>query len=277
VEFFLTVGAPEDEIERLKERLAALSPANVGYYIEMSRRRGMDGGWFLLGDYEFTTAVECLGGGTPRQLLEEWTQNPFVGRDFVPETPVKIERCHFFGRDIGATPPRQTEFRFLLPGDTLEEQLEAAQSLYNIQKVPWVSDLHIGYLQDHPPRGRLMITAIAVEESIVQISLCAPNPNEELYISLSPPDETRPKLVELQLELGFLLPSVVEFRHLMPSFGYQVYEEGPSVHFHYLVRTVLLPALTFRWWKNISKFNGLSEWRQKLSYSILCSCQELDK
>lgn len=217
------MGAPEDEVANLKGRLDSLAPENVGYYIEMSEKRGMDGGWFLIGDYPISTAMDCMDCGTPRDSIAEWTKQH------------SIEKCHFFARDIGATPPRQTEIRLVLPGETLKDQLAAAENLYTNLGVPFVPQDELAHLHNYPTTDQLHLTVIAVEASAVQLGLCVPKPSEDLFIAICRHHRAKQELHDLQLELGFLLPSFLEFRYLMPGYGYLVYTEGHSVHFHYQV------------------------------------------
>eukprot|EP01127_Copromyxa_protea_P001502 TRINITY_DN11483_c0_g1_i1.p1 TRINITY_DN11483_c0_g1~~TRINITY_DN11483_c0_g1_i1.p1 ORF type:complete len:398 (+),score=49.26 TRINITY_DN11483_c0_g1_i1:15-1208(+) len=222
IDFFLLVGAPETEVESLKSRLASLSPPTVGYYIEMSKKRGMDGGWFLLGDYQFDKVSDCLEEGMTRSQIESWVKG------MSPE-----DRCHFFGRDVGSSPPRQCEFRFLLPGDTFTEQMRVAEELFVTLGVPFIVPAELSILTKHPPTTRLHLTVIAVQHGIVQLGLVVPMPSEDLYAKLCQYHRVEDRLQEYQTDLGFLLPSFVEFRYLMPGFGYNVYDEGHTTHFIY--------------------------------------------
>lgn len=234
IDFFATVGAPEEELDSLQKRLKVISPGNVGYYIEMSKKHGMDGGWFLIGDYPFSTAADCQDEGDPKMKILGWTQNPFNAP--IADETLKIERCHFFGRDIGSTPPRQSEVRVILPGKDFEEQLNAAHVLYDLLGVPHVPENEVALMRQFPPVETLTLTIISVGDQPVQLGLCVPKPPEDLYVGICQIYKVQDPLKEYQLEMGFLLPSCVEFRYLMVGFGYSVYVEGHTTHFHYNVR-----------------------------------------
>jgi len=111
VDFFWNVGAPEGEIDRLNDIGAQINPPLIGSWIDMSSKGGMDGGWYFPSDIPLSFALYAADAGDPPKRLQEWAQS------------CNVTTVASIGRDMGAAPPRQTEFRIRIPGSTFDEQL----------------------------------------------------------------------------------------------------------------------------------------------------------
>jgi hypothetical protein len=111
VDFFWNVGAPECEIDRLNDVGQRLNPPSIGSWIEMSARGAMDGGWVFPTEVPLGSAIDAADIGDVTRKLIDWASTKNV-RDVCA-----------IARDMGAAPPRQTEFRLKMPGSGYDDQI----------------------------------------------------------------------------------------------------------------------------------------------------------
>lgn len=93
---------------------------------------GMDGGWFFPVDVPIKFALEASDPGEPINVVSQWAESH------------GIARCTSVGRDMGAAPPRQTEIRFFLAGNSFDEQLQCALSAFQsfgFPNIPGISSV----------------------------------------------------------------------------------------------------------------------------------------
>lgn len=74
VDFFWNVGAPETEIDRLNDVGAMINPIQIGSWIDMSAKGGMDGGWFFPVDVPMKFALKSSDDGDPIKRVEDWAE-----------------------------------------------------------------------------------------------------------------------------------------------------------------------------------------------------------
>lgn len=245
VDFFWNVGAPETEIDRLNDVGALINPIQIGSWIDMSGKGGMDGGWFFPVDVPIKFALESSDSGEPIAKVAAWAEANGV------------TRCTSVGRDMGAAPPRQTEIRFLVPGESFEEQLERGLSAFQDFDFPPIPGIFspscslplpshtvddmLSLIRSSPEPG-LAMSVITSSEGFVRLGLMCPRPERALVEQLcqiTAPGGSAAQILDFQNLLGVEGPAYAEYQYLMNGFGYGVYKEGFDVVFHYDV--LLIP------------------------------------
>jgi len=223
VDFFWNVGAPETEIDRLNDVGSLINPASIGSWIDMSAKGGMDGGWFFPVEVPLKFSREAADAGDAVDIFNQWANQH------------GLTHCTSVGRDMGAAPPRQTEFKCFVPGTTFEQQLAIGLSAYKAFGVPPIPEDVLHMVKEHPRPG-LALSIITSSEGIVRLGLMFPCPPKSLVsalCNLSGVPRTN-NLFAFEEALGVDGPVWVEFQFLMKTFGYGVYKEGFDVIFHYL-------------------------------------------
>jgi len=192
----------------------------------MSRKGGMDGGWFFPVDVPIKFAIDSADQGSPIFTVDKWTKRNH------------IERCTVVARDMGAAPPRQTEIRFDITGNTLLQQLEIALSAWNEFEFPplpqTVTDL---ILSNKNEQAGLSMSVITSTQHFVKLGIYLPSPSKQIIDRCYTLKETtnRQLVSKLEENLQSNGPDFVEFHHLRQGYGYEVYTEGFDITFHYHV------------------------------------------
>jgi hypothetical protein len=232
VDFFWNVGAPETEIDRLNDFGALVNPTSIGYWINMSNTGGMDGGWF----FPVPIAVRMALGACdpdldeisppPTQLISTWVDQH------------NLTECVYVGRDMGAAPPRQTEFRIVLPG-TAHEQLATAMSAFTAFNFPDIPAKVKPLLEQNATDGT-SLSIITSSEGIVKVGILLKNPEWANVLPLieegrGTSEATAPLDIFHTVHSHFNCgaPQFVEFQYLNTGFGYNVYKEEFNVLLHY--------------------------------------------
>jgi len=221
VDFFWNVGAPESEIDRLNNIGTIINPLVIGSWIDMSTKGGMDGGWVFPVEVPLNDALQACDDGSPLVRLREWTERNNIAQSI----------C--VGRDMGASPPRQTEIRFNLPGATFEAQWQIAMNAYTEFGFQPPSATHSEIVRQWAPLG-MILSVITSSEGFVRLGLLLPKPEHAIVLKLCEASGNNPNtLFQFQQKMNIQRPEFVEFQYLMESFGYGVYNEGFNVVFHY--------------------------------------------
>lgn len=224
VDFFWNVGAPESEIDRLNDVGAAINPQVIGSWIDMSYKRGMDGGWYFPSEIPIRFALDATDPGEPSAKLALWAERN------------KVLNCYSVGRDMGAAPPRQTEIRMKLPGENFDTQLNLALSAFHEFGFPVLPEEALSIVRQHPKAG-LRLSVVTSSEGFVRLGVLLPDPDRTALDRLCPLSgaSSSDPLIRFSNSLGLAGPHFVEFQFLMKGFGYGVYKEGFDVIFHYNV------------------------------------------
>jgi len=189
----------------------------------MSAKGGMDGGWFFPVPMTVDLALEGADPGASVDALRSW-----AGKNHVQD-------CFYVGRDMGAAPPRQTEIRVSLPGSTFEQQMAVAKDAYTSFNFPEPPKDAMDVLYEYKNTG-LRLSIITSSEGFVRIGLLSPKPKNDAVIKLSNiSGANNDELGTFEGSLGTEGPDYVEFQYLCQGFGYNVYNEGFDVVFHYFV------------------------------------------
>lgn len=168
-------------------------------------------------------ALEASDEGPAVTKLCEWTEQNLV------------EKCYYLSRDMGASPPRQTETKFQLPGN-LDNQLRLCSSAFKAFGFSNIPAEAIDIIRRNPPKDTLCISVTTSAEGFVKLGVIITHPSPSLFQALS-------KLVAVDLDkihqfqkaLSVEQPLYVELHELSTGFGYEVYKEGFDVTFHYCV------------------------------------------
>ena len=187
----------------------------------MSAKGGMDGGWYFPVEILMKTAIEAADAGECTAKVLEW-----AGKH-------NVEKCFAVGRDMGAAPPRQTEIRLKLPGDSHEVQMAAALDAYAMFGFPELNDTAVQIVKGFKPVG-LCLSIITSSEGFVRLGLMAPTPPSADVAKLCQTVQADvEKLAPFETALGSQGPAFAELQVLREGFGYGVYKEGFDVVFHY--------------------------------------------
>ena len=220
VDFFWNVGAPESEIDRLNDVGALINPVQIGSWIDMSSKDGMDGGWYFPVPMPLALCIEAADAGDPTVKLAEWAQRHGV------------EQCLSVGRDMGAAPPRQTEFRLALPGATASAQLDVALAAYASFGFPAIPDALLNVFKAGQVPG-LLLSVVTSSDGFVRMGVLAPTPtNADIAALCAGCNASETQLRQFMAEaFGDKHPAFQEISFLQPPFGYNVYAESWCVGF----------------------------------------------
>uniref|UniRef100_A0A6B2L4T3 PH domain-containing protein n=1 Tax=Arcella intermedia TaxID=1963864 RepID=A0A6B2L4T3_9EUKA len=226
VDFFWNVGAPEPEIDRLNDIGSSINPAVIGSWIDMSEKGGMDGGWFFPVEIASGVGLVAADVGAPVTIFDRWVR--------------QHEITHFMsiGRDMGAAPPRQTEYRFNIPGGSFAVQYGIAMdAIATFKFPPFPSPAAELLSQSSEQCGSLGMSVITSSEGFVKIGIFVGRPSKALvegcFRICEISDTVQSKMKTLEGSFGATLPIFVEFVYVNDGFGYGVYREGFDVLFHY--------------------------------------------
>lgn len=223
VDFFWNVGAPESEIDRLNDVGAVINPSNIGSWIDISQKEGMDGGWCFPVNTPVELALEAGDKGEPMTILGDWAKTN------------GISSCYSISRDMGAAPPRQTELKFKIPGDSFDSQLSVALTSFEAFGFPPLPQEALSIIKSYELKMGIRLSVTTTSEGFVKLGVLLPSPDQRMIDRLCPmcgASSSEP-LTTFSSKLGVSLPSFVEFQYLNQDYGYGVYKEGFDVVFHY--------------------------------------------
>lgn len=223
VDFFWNVGAPESEIDRLNDVGAMINPSNIGSWIDISQKGGMDGGWCFPVNTSLPLAVKAADQGDALKKVEAWAEAN------------NISSCYSISRDMGAAPPRQTELMFKIPGESFDAQLSVAINAFERFGFPSLPQEALDIIKSYDQKAGIRLSVITTSEGFVKLGVLLPTPDEKMIDRLCPmcgASSSEP-LISFSSKLGVKLPSFVEFQYLNQEYGYSVYKEGFDVIFHY--------------------------------------------
>jgi len=221
VDFFWNVGAPETEIDKLNDVGASINPKRIGSWIDMSAKGGMDGGWYF--PVKNSVALALNAGDTADSIdtIQQWA------------TRHGITECHSVGRDMGAAPPRQTEFFFQLPGTDASAQVHVALDAFETFGFPAIPEGAKQVLSGLE-QTQLCLSVISSSQGFVRLGVLIPQPDRDTVDRLCGVVQANADGIhQLESAITSKGPTFVELQHLMDGFGYGVYDEGFDVVFHY--------------------------------------------
>jgi len=167
-------------------------------------------------------AIEAADPGEPTKTVEEWTNKH------------SIQSAQSVGRDMGAAPPRQTEIRLNLPGDTFSDQLDIGLDAFSTFGFPELPENALVVLREQNSSANLSLSVITSSEGFVRLGLLWPKPNKKTVKDLCEVNGSDfADIEEFEEALASSGPAFVEYQFLKQGFGYGVYKEGFDIVFHY--------------------------------------------
>lgn len=224
VNFFWNVGAPEGEIDKLNELGQKIIPNFIGSWIDMSETGGMDGGWYFPVDTDTQVAIVAADlpeeGESTADILFRWASQ----HDIRTVTSV--------GRDMGATPPRQTDFklRILGPNQVKASVIKDACQQFQFPDIPVELEEAINNLPS--TTSEVTLSVVTSPNGFAKIGVIIPEPTAQTVASLlecvSGDINEHQKMINT-----FGKPLAIEYAYLNDGFGFEVYKEGADVHVYY--------------------------------------------
>jgi len=210
--FFIDVGAPSSETDFLHSTVFGIHPHNIGSWIDVSSRGGMDGGWKIVKDHILGIAMQSLLEGEAATKLNNWVQKNQLN-------------CNVMSRDVGESLPRPCEVRFTVPSKNVAEE---AWSTFEFPSIP--SEL-MNLLDS---RGNWEVVVVATADSFVRLGIrIVPKDLNHLEQLCHLTDTSLEDVKKFGGAFGKEMPDMIEFQHLNFGFGYDVYQEGFQLHFLY--------------------------------------------
>jgi hypothetical protein len=147
----------------------------------------------------FKLAIEAADPGDAVKTFAEWAEKH------------NITNAYTVGRDMGAAPPRQTEIRFRVSGNTFEEQVAVSIDAFSTFGFPQIPDDAMKVLKESKTNEPLCLSVITSSEGFVRLGLMVPKPTTEIVLSLCSiaggnPDEMssfEAALGKVKMDFGF--------------------------------------------------------------------------
>jgi len=215
VDFFWNVGSPDTEIDHLNDIGALINPSHIGCWVEISHRSGMDGGWCFPITMKLNLALCTLDGERSKNQLQSWA-NQFM-----------ITECNYLSHDMGAEPPRRTEFHFNLKNFSFEKQMEIIKSAFKFSALEIPEDfMNIILMVKEQP---LILTFNLTGEEFVKLGVLLPDPTMEQVNLVS--GENRKTLTRFERTME-VKPCLIEGVSVNKNWSY-IFNEGWNVYLHY--------------------------------------------
>ncbi|KAL7715229.1 PH domain-containing protein [Entamoeba marina] len=224
VTFFYSVNAPEEEIDRLNDLGGEIQPSNIGSWVDVSNLFGMDGGWFFPGEFDISVigliAEECKYV----DILTKWVQES------------GITQIVHVGRDMGCTPPRLSEFRFVLEGALNIRIQRLNNAIYKFSLTNFPPDILSILNTLNEAYTYFIVNVIVCLDGFVRFGVFVPNPTDDIVHRFLNSVGTSAESQQLHDNLSkdtTISVQFVECSYLNNGFGYGVYKEGWDVNVHY--------------------------------------------
>jgi len=192
----------------------------------MSEEGGMDGGWFFPVNSDLITAkragdVSPSGGANVVDTVIEWAQQH------------QINVTTSVGRDMGATPPRQTDFHFKIEGPNAAKAktVEDAFTMFRFPTMPQALKEIVSSLP--PQSSEVKLSVVTSTDGFVRIAVIIMNPTPGVVTKVLDLCPSSNFTKHQQMLTSFGQPTAVEYAFLNTGFGFDVYKEGVDVHVHY--------------------------------------------
>jgi len=226
VSFFYNMGSPMTEVDRMNDVGALINPRNVGSWIQTSLNGGMDGGWTFPAEIPMKLAVEAADSTEAEddavRALSQWAD----------ANDVLV--CISVSRDMGKSPPQQTEFRMILPGADFNIQLAIAKEAASTFHFPPFPDDTLAAFQSTPPTEPMQLSVVTCARGFVRIGLLVPGVPMTVVTSLLQSNGGQlDEINDFMTAAGCTSPAYVELQCLNKGYGYGVYKEGFSVVLHW--------------------------------------------
>ena len=250
VAFFWRMGAPAAEVARLNDVGALTNPRTIGAWVDTSAAGGTDGGWVFPVETPLRLALEAADhpaadGTDPEETAEGAAAGAATAVVDAPKVFAawaeahSVLTCTEVARDMGPTPPRQTEFRVRLPGADFGAQIGAARAALADFGFPAMPEGPVAVLAractgvDFGAEP-LQLSVVTCAEGFVRCGVLVPCVPAEGVAALHAAAGAAPEGAEaLRAATGCEAPAFVELRCLLPGYGYGVYREGYDIVLHW--------------------------------------------
>jgi len=223
VDFYWNVGSPESEIDKLNDIGAALNPAIIGTWIDMSPMGCMNGGWLFRHTTPMNKALIVLAhAGPAAEPVKAWLSK------------MEIKQVIYMAGDVGTAPPNPIEIVVHLPGSTASAQMDVALEAFKIFEFPTIPKAALQTIIDwHAVKAQLRLSIVVCPKGFVQLGIRIPTPDILCVVRLCQLYGDLDALAVFEGTLDSQGPVDVEFLHLLAGHGYGQRTEGFNVIFHY--------------------------------------------
>jgi hypothetical protein len=173
-DYLEAVGAPEQEMERLKSAGLRLQPDRLGTWIVVAEDL-FDAGWYMPGEIPLSTAFDFSTASEEASILKTWA------------TEHSLATCASLGRSIGEGDPF-TALEIPLAAGSAEEQVSAALGLFDTLGVPAPPDMALGAILSLDGAA-LGVSAWLLDHGLAKLGLLAARPPIRTMLDIC---ETRP-------------------------------------------------------------------------------------
>ncbi|ELP88153.1 hypothetical protein EIN_223660 [Entamoeba invadens IP1] len=230
VDTFWAVGTPASEIERLNLTGVRIDPKNLGMWLDLSKRGGMDGGWFMITDHTPTIVNLISDGG---KINDKVTMLMGINN---------IKTIDFVGRDLGVTPPRQANYRFKIDG---HDRATIVKDFYEKCNLKGFNLLIQKIINDAPNR-EVYVSVKTTNIDLVKITTILESPTPEMLQDAV--QLVKGFYVDSHNELiqAFGNPIALEISVLRYGYGYDVFNEGLDVSLVYNLQDDNITTFPFK-------------------------------
>jgi len=230
VTFFWNMGSPMTEVDRFNDVGALINPRNIGSWIQTSLNGGMDGGWVFPAEIPMKLAVEGADSVETEDdavtALSSWAD----AHDVLV--------CTSLSRDMGKSPPQQTEFRMVLPGPDFSTQLAFAQEALQAFHFPPLPDGPIQVVAGSMPTEPLLLSVVTCARGFVRVGLLVPRVPMPIVVNIIQNNGGQmEELNSFMTATGCTAPVFLELQYLNKGYGYGVYKEGFNIILHWEIGT----------------------------------------
>jgi len=187
-----------------------LNPEAIGYWIKISKKGGMDSGFF----FPIPITKESLKSLNNENMFSQFIQWMEVNN---------INEINYFGSDVGC-PSCNIEIRLKLKEQAVEEQLNTAILAFNYFNIPDIPINILNILRQFTKPG-LILSFILSQSSCIKIGILFPNPCDDALSLLEK------EMGEIDTTLGS--PDFIELQYLKKEYTHNLYKEGYNIYFHF--------------------------------------------
>jgi len=218
------------EVDRLNDVGALINPRNIGAWIQTSLNGGMDGGWIFPSDIPFKLAIEAGDSSEAeddaRSIFAAWADAH------------NIELCTCLARDMGKSPPQQTEFRMHVPGPNTQAQLAVAMDAMSTFHFPRFPDDPLSILASSVFPEPLTLSVVICAKGFVRFGISVSHmPMDVVTDFVKCCGGKLEGINKFMVASACSAPVSVELQCLMKGYGYGVYREGFDLLLHWDIGT----------------------------------------
>lgn len=228
VDFFWSVGSPQQQIELLNNTGIGLNPARLGSWTRLSASGGIDAGWAFVDRFDLDLVMRVVPPSSVAQALLAWAASHGV------------TKCCEVSHDVSGIPPQTTELRMELPGPTAAAQVAVVSDAMARFAVPPFAEEQLELLRQLPvaPDAPLQVVIALTESAVVRVSVYVPAPPQSVVDAmLAAAGGNKAAVDEVAKALDAPTPHYLVLTRIVPGVGHTMYKEGFDVFFGWNVGT----------------------------------------